>query len=57
MKKEVEKKTGVPIKLTISRATEAHLLAKEIAEADIGIVVVPSRPFPYDWQSRRMYVI
>ena len=40
--------------MTIVRATEAHLLAKELANAEIGVIVVPSRPFPYDWQTRRM---
>lgn len=46
---------GSKIKFTVVGAAEAHLLAKEIAEADVGIVFVPSRPFPYNWQSKRMY--
>ena len=56
LKKEVEEKTGATIKMTIVGATEAHLLVKEIGEANIGIIFKPSRPFPVVWEQRRMYV-
>lgn len=56
LKKEVEGKTGSTIKMTIVGATEAHLLVKEIAEANIGIIFKPSRPFPTVWEQRRMCV-
>jgi len=56
LKKEVEEKTGATIHMTISGATEAHLLVKEIAEAKIGIIFKPSRPFPATWERRRVWV-
>ncbi|PCH43667.1 hypothetical protein WOLCODRAFT_153717 [Wolfiporia cocos MD-104 SS10] len=54
LKKEVEQKFGRPIKLTIAGALEAHILAKEIAEAKVGILQVPSRPFPTTWERLRI---
>lgn len=42
--------------MTLTGATEAHILAKEIGEAGIGVILNPVRPFPYVWDSRRMYV-
>jgi hypothetical protein len=56
LKKEVQQKTGSTIKMTIVGATEAHLLVKEIAKANIGIIFKPSRPFPAVWEQRRVYV-
>ena len=56
LKKEVEEKTGATIHMTIAGATEAHLLVKEIAEAKIGIIFKPSRPFPATWEQRRVWV-
>jgi hypothetical protein len=54
LKKDVEEKTGATIQMTIAGATEAHLLVKEIAEAKIGIIFKPSRPFPTTWEKRRL---
>ena len=54
LKKEVEAKNETKIKFTFSGASEAHLLAKEISEAGIGVILTPSRPFPVSWKSRRM---
>ncbi|KII92269.1 hypothetical protein PLICRDRAFT_37059 [Plicaturopsis crispa FD-325 SS-3] len=55
LKNEVEAAHGgLPIKLTIAGAAEAHLLAKEIGAADIGVIIAPSRPFPGTWESRRI---
>ncbi|EJD04405.1 composite domain of metallo-dependent hydrolase [Fomitiporia mediterranea MF3/22] len=54
LKKEVEESTGERMKLTIAGASEAHLLASELAKADIGVIVVPSRPFPETWEKRRI---
>ncbi|KAK7015105.1 hypothetical protein VNI00_019236, partial [Paramarasmius palmivorus] len=42
------------VKLVISGGTEAHLLATELGEADIGVLVKPSRPFPYLWDGVRL---
>jgi hypothetical protein len=54
LKKEVEASIGRAIKVTISGASEAHLLASELAKARIGVVVAPSRSFPATWEDRRM---
>ena len=43
------------LKFTFSGATEAHLLTRELKHAEVGVLVHP-RPFPYTWESRRMYV-
>ncbi|KAL6308850.1 hypothetical protein BKA93DRAFT_481716 [Sparassis latifolia] len=54
LKKEVEVTTGTPIQMTIVGASEAHLLAKELREADVGIVLMTPRPYPLTWDSRRL---
>jgi hypothetical protein len=54
LKKQVEGQKGDAIKLTITGASEAHLLAKELAAANVGVIVNPSRPFPASWEDRRM---
>ncbi|KAJ6532734.1 carbohydrate esterase family 9 protein [Mycena vulgaris] len=53
LKKEVEAAKGNTIRLTISGATEAHLLAKEIGEAGVG-VIIEQRPFPSTWEHKRL---
>lgn len=54
LKKEIHTHTGTDIQLTVSGAAEAHLLAKELGEAGVGVVLTPSRPFPDDWESKRI---
>lgn len=54
LKQEVEARSRKEIHLTITGATEAHLLAKELGDANIGVILIPSRPFPEVWESRRM---
>ncbi|KAG6891468.1 hypothetical protein C0992_006199 [Termitomyces sp. T32_za158] len=54
LKKEVEAQTGRTLKLTITGATEAHILAKELGEARVGVILNPPRPFPYFWETRRI---
>ncbi|OBZ68120.1 hypothetical protein A0H81_11871 [Grifola frondosa] len=54
LKSEVEKELGVAIRVTFTGATEAHVLAKEIGRASIGVVISPTRPFPREWESRRI---
>ncbi|KAJ7056657.1 carbohydrate esterase family 9 protein [Mycena amicta] len=53
LKREVEAATGRTIKMTITGATEAHLLAKQLGEAGIGIILVPARSYPLFWENRR----
>ncbi|PFH51541.1 hypothetical protein AMATHDRAFT_2992 [Amanita thiersii Skay4041] len=54
LKEEVETETGSHLRIVFSGATEAHLLAKEIGQANIGVILNPSRPFPAEWRSRRI---
>ncbi|KAF9653278.1 carbohydrate esterase family 9 protein [Thelephora ganbajun] len=54
LKGEVEHHTKVDIKLTIAGGGEAHLLAKELGEANVGVILNPVRPFPASWESRRI---
>lgn len=54
LKHEVEAKTGREMTLTIFGGSEAGLLAKELGEAKVGVIVSRSRPFPSNWESRRM---
>ncbi|KAI5115486.1 hypothetical protein M0805_007780 [Coniferiporia weirii] len=54
LKQEVEEKTGTTLRLTLSGASEAHLLAKEIGEASVGVILNPVRPFPATWEKRRI---
>ncbi|KAF8893820.1 hypothetical protein BD779DRAFT_1435509 [Infundibulicybe gibba] len=54
LKSEVESRTKKTLQLTFSGASEAHLLAKEIGHAGIGVILTPARPFPAAWRSRRI---
>jgi len=54
LKKEVEAATRMTLTMTITGATEAHILAKELAQAGVGVILNPSRPFPYFWEDGRI---
>ncbi|CAA7259139.1 unnamed protein product [Cyclocybe aegerita] len=54
LKQEVEAFHGTTIQLTLAGANEAHLLAKEIGQAGIGVILAPSRSFPGTWRSQRI---
>ncbi|PCH43664.1 hypothetical protein WOLCODRAFT_75840 [Wolfiporia cocos MD-104 SS10] len=54
LKMEVEAQTGRTLRLTIAGAAEAHLLAAELAEANIGVILSPARSYPFDWDRRRI---
>ncbi|OCF30643.1 amidohydrolase [Kwoniella heveanensis BCC8398] len=41
-------------KITVLGGQEAWLVADELAEADIGVIVAPVRSYPGDWDSRRI---
>ncbi|KAH9899532.1 composite domain of metallo-dependent hydrolase [Cubamyces lactineus] len=53
LKNEVEEKRGTYMHMVFSRATEAYLLAKEIAHADVGVILSPPRQYPWSWDDRR----
>ncbi|KAF4615672.1 hypothetical protein D9613_012510 [Agrocybe pediades] len=54
LKKEVEDETGDELKMTFSGATEAHLLANQIANAGVSVILTSPRPFPGTWDQRRI---
>ncbi|KAI0329713.1 hypothetical protein GY45DRAFT_1361902 [Cubamyces sp. BRFM 1775] len=54
LKKEVEHKTSSIMKLTIAGASEAHLVADDLADAGIGVIVTPPRSYPYTWDEHRI---
>ncbi|KIK64860.1 hypothetical protein GYMLUDRAFT_258822 [Collybiopsis luxurians FD-317 M1] len=54
LKEDAEKEFGSPIRMTFTGASEAHLLAKEIGGAGVGVIVSPARPFPSLWESKRI---
>ena len=58
LKKEVESVLGLAqenrLKVTITGGKEAHLLAKELGDAGVGVLLTEPRPFPKQWEARRM---
>ncbi|KZV63157.1 carbohydrate esterase family 9 protein [Peniophora sp. CONT] len=52
LKTEVEEAVGARLQITIAGATEAHILAKELAAAKVGVVVINSRPYPGTWETK-----
>ncbi|EMD40502.1 hypothetical protein CERSUDRAFT_121244 [Gelatoporia subvermispora B] len=54
LKREVEDKRGSFMNMVFARATEAYLLADEIAQARVGVIMSPPRPFPTTWDDRRI---
>jgi hypothetical protein len=53
LKKQVEAAKGTIIRLTLAGAAEAHLLAKEIGNAGVG-VLIEQRPYPPRWEQKRL---
>lgn len=41
LKAEIEEKSGKTMKMAFFGAAEAHLIAKEIASAHVGVIVAP----------------
>ncbi|CED83667.1 Metal-dependent hydrolase, composite domain [Phaffia rhodozyma] len=54
LKKSIQEETGDSINLVIHGGSEAHLLAKELAEANVGVLLAPARSFPTGWDQRRI---
>jgi hypothetical protein len=54
LKDEYEAYSGRELRMTFAGATEAHLLAHEIAKAGVSVIVTESKPFPSTWEQRRM---
>ncbi|KAH7091723.1 composite domain of metallo-dependent hydrolase [Auriculariales sp. MPI-PUGE-AT-0066] len=55
MKKQVERANGgEKLRMVFMQAGEAHIVAKEIAEAGVGVILSPLRPFPVTHDERRI---
>ncbi|KAI5891592.1 composite domain of metallo-dependent hydrolase [Schizophyllum commune H4-8] len=54
LKREVEHAIRAHLKMTIIGGAEAHLLAPELARANVGVIVISPRAFPYSWEKRRI---
>ncbi|KAI1784449.1 composite domain of metallo-dependent hydrolase [Ganoderma leucocontextum] len=42
------------LKVTIAGGREAHLLARELGAAGVGVLLTQPRPFPKEWEARRI---
>ncbi|KAG9076185.1 hypothetical protein FS749_012071, partial [Ceratobasidium sp. UAMH 11750] len=54
LKAEIEQVTGRALRVTFTGAAEAHILAPQIAAAGVGVIVIPTRPFPATWDQKRI---
>ncbi|KZT29292.1 hypothetical protein NEOLEDRAFT_1085063 [Neolentinus lepideus HHB14362 ss-1] len=54
LKVDIEEARGTTMRMVFAHASEAHLLAEEIAKARVGVILIPSRPFPDTWDDRRI---
>ncbi|KAJ7861358.1 hypothetical protein B0H14DRAFT_2741976 [Mycena olivaceomarginata] len=54
LKTEYEAKMPYTLWITFTGASEAHLLAAEIGAAHVSVILSPARPYPADWNSRRI---
>ncbi|KAG9086281.1 hypothetical protein FRC06_003164, partial [Ceratobasidium sp. 370] len=54
LKAEIEGVTGRALRMTFAGAAEAHVLAPQIAASGVGVIVVPTRPFPATWDQKRI---
>ena len=54
LKGEIEAAVGHHLKFVFAGASEAHLLAAEIAESGAGVILTPFHAFPGSWEKRRM---
>ncbi|KAG2130176.1 uncharacterized protein EDB93DRAFT_1323346 [Suillus bovinus] len=54
LKDEYETHSGRELRMTFAGATEAHLLASEIKRAGVSVIVTQSKPFPSNWEQRRI---
>ncbi|KAG2337258.1 hypothetical protein BDR05DRAFT_970469 [Suillus weaverae] len=54
LKDEYEAHSARELRMTFAGATEAHLLAHEIARAGVSVIVTQSKPYPSTWEQRRI---
>jgi hypothetical protein len=54
LKREYEQVSGNILQLTFAGALESHLIAKEIANAGVSVIVTQPKPYPDTWDQRRL---
>ncbi|KAJ3568395.1 hypothetical protein NP233_g5740 [Leucocoprinus birnbaumii] len=54
LKQDIERDTKTHLQFTFVGASEAHILAREIGNAGIGVILSPVRPFPSTWKAKRI---
>ncbi|KAH9948764.1 hypothetical protein B0H21DRAFT_731862 [Amylocystis lapponica] len=54
LKRQIENERGSFMKWVFVRATEAHLIADEIAKERVAVILIPPRPFPETWDDHRI---
>ncbi|KZO93081.1 composite domain of metallo-dependent hydrolase [Calocera viscosa TUFC12733] len=53
LKQEIEIQFGSTLQLSFAGANEAWLVAKNIADDGIGVILAPSRTYPAEWEKMR----
>lgn len=53
IKSQVEEVNGKPLKVAIIGGAESHLVAKHLADASVGVILLPLQPGVNSWESRR----
>jgi imidazolonepropionase-like amidohydrolase len=53
LKSTVESASKTPLRLVVLGAAESYLVAKELADADVAVVLAPLLPWAQSWDQRR----
>lgn len=53
LKEEIETVSNATLHMVFAGATESHLIAPELAEAGVGVILAPLRSFPRLWDQKR----
>ncbi|KIJ10532.1 hypothetical protein PAXINDRAFT_119408, partial [Paxillus involutus ATCC 200175] len=53
LKGDYERVSGNTLQLTFVGALESHLIAKEIANAGVSVIITQPKPYPDTWDQRR----
>ncbi|KAL2266759.1 hypothetical protein VTJ83DRAFT_6111 [Remersonia thermophila] len=56
LKRSVEASAGTSLRVVVLGGAESHLVADELAAADVGVVLAPALTFPSTWDRRRALV-
>ncbi|TFK22333.1 hypothetical protein FA15DRAFT_706442 [Coprinopsis marcescibilis] len=54
LKTDVEDRIGSRMRMVFSGAAEAHLLARQLSVAGVGVILCPARQYPMVWDQRRI---